>query len=70
MANVPEHFRFSLLRLQTNIERENLVPADPVLSRELNSLRRSLRRGGSAPRSPRIGPQNPPLGQAPALARR
>jgi hypothetical protein len=38
MANLPEHFRFSVRRLQTNIERENVVPADPVLSRELKAL--------------------------------
>ena len=48
------------------------MSADPVLSRELKSLREELRqrRSGNVPFSPRTASQKPPFRQAPALARR
>ena len=51
-------------RLQTQIERENVVPADSgIVARTEVAPGGACDGGGSVPRSPRIGPQNPPMGQ-------
>ena len=47
MANVSTSGSFADCRL--NVERENVVPADPVLSRELKSLQEELATGRQRP---------------------